>query len=196
MITIRNATAADVPAILDIYNEEVATGTATFDLEPQTLEARMEWFSHYGERYPLIVAELDGQVAGYCNLSQFRTKPAYDATVELSIYLDGKYHNQGIGTQLMNEIIKRGKALGFHTIVACITVGNDGSVRFHKRFGFQLVATFKEVGYKFNRWLDVYFFQLMLNENPEEYAMPTAVATADKDRLLGNLDFQGCRIGN
>ncbi|WP_040952877.1 GNAT family N-acetyltransferase [Gorillibacterium massiliense] len=168
MISIRDAAATDVPAILDIYNEAVATSTATFDLEPQTLEARMEWFSHYGERYPLIVAELDGQVAGYCSLSQFRTKPAYNATVELSIYLGEKYHGQGIGTQLMNEIIKRSKAMGFHTIVACITVGNDGSVRFHERFGFELVATFKEVGYKFNRWLDVYFFQLMLDENPGE----------------------------
>ncbi|MBC8081377.1 MAG: N-acetyltransferase [Gorillibacterium sp.] len=163
MLIIREAREADVPAILRIYNYSVECSTATFDLEPQTLEYRMEWFSHYGERYPLIVAEWEGVTVGYSSLSQFRTKPAYDPTVELSVYIDEAYQGRGIGNRLVEEILLRGKALGFHSVISGITAGNEISVKMHEKFGFHLIGCFKEVGMKFGKWHDVLFYQLFID---------------------------------
>jgi phosphinothricin acetyltransferase len=163
MLTIRTAQTEDVPAILRIYNHSVLHSAATFDLEPQTLDYRLEWFSHYGEQYPLIVALWDGVVAGYSSLSQFRTKPAYDPTVELSVYIDEAYQHRGIATRLITEILELGRARGFHSVISGITAGNDTSVRLHEKFGFQLIGSFREVGWKFDQWQDVLFYQLFLD---------------------------------
>ncbi|WP_058302433.1 GNAT family N-acetyltransferase [Gorillibacterium timonense] len=164
MVTLREAVREDVPELLRIYNHYVQTSTATFDLEPQSLEQRLEWFSHYGGSYPLLVAESDGCLAGYAYLSVFRAKPAYRPTVESSVYLDKAFHNRGIGTMLMKELLRRSKTLGYHSVIACITVGNDTSVHMHERFGYRLVGTFPQTGWKFNGWHDVQFYQLMLEE--------------------------------
>lgn len=164
MTIIREAVREDVPELLRIYNHYIRTSTATFDLEPQTLEERLEWFSHYGGSYPLIVAEADGRLAGYAYLSAFRAKPAYRPTVESSVYLDEAFHGQGFGKLLVKEILQRGKSLGYHSAVACITAGNETSVRLHERFGFRLVGTFPETGWKFDSWQDVHFYQLVLEE--------------------------------
>ncbi|MCL6456803.1 MAG: GNAT family N-acetyltransferase, partial [Gorillibacterium sp.] len=154
----------DVPAILRIYNYSIETSAATFDLEPQTLEYRLEWFSHYGDHYPLIVAEWEGITVGYSSLSQFRTKPAYDPTVELSVYIDEAYQGKGIGNRLVEEMLARGKALGFHSVISGITAGNEVSVKMHDKFGFRLIGSFKEVGMKFGKWHDVLFYQLFFDE--------------------------------
>jgi L-amino acid N-acyltransferase YncA len=164
MITmqIRDAQETDVPAILAIYNHAIRTSTATFDLKEHTLEQRLEWFSHYGGNYPLIVAVVDGKVAGYSCLSLFRTKPAYAKTAEISVYIDEKYQGRGIGKALMKEILERAQTLHYHTIIAGITAGNEVSVKLHEKFGFTLAGHFKEVGYKFGAWQDVLFYQLLL----------------------------------
>ncbi|SEN71922.1 GNAT family N-acetyltransferase [Lihuaxuella thermophila] len=164
MVTVREAQLEDLPAILRIYNHAVLTSTATFDLEEQTLEQRKTWFSHYGGKYPLIVAEENGQVTGYCCLSPFRSKPAYEKTAEVSIYIDPDHFGKGIGTILMTEILKRAGELDYHVIIAGITGGNEASVRLHRKFGFQLAGIFKEVGFKFGEWQDVHFYQLILRE--------------------------------
>jgi len=167
-VAIREAVREDVPELLRIYNHYIAVSTATFDLEPQTLEQRQEWFSHYGGAYPLIVAEADGRIVGYAYLSVFRAKPAYRPTVENSVYLDKDYQGRGIGKILLKDILLRGKSLGYHSVIACITAGNDTSVRLHERFGFRLAGALPETGWKFGGWHDALFYQLFLNEwNPD-----------------------------
>jgi L-amino acid N-acyltransferase len=165
VIQIRNAELADLPRLLEIYNYSVRTSAATFDLEEQTFSQRAEWFSHYGEKHPLLVALVDGVVAGYSSLSRFRTKPAYDKTVESSVYVDRAYHGQGIGKKLMVEILQRATELGHHTVIAGITGGNEASVRLHISLGFQFIGCFREVGFKFGEWQDVHFYQLFLDSS-------------------------------
>lgn len=162
MIIVRDARVEDLPAMLDIYNWAVVNSTATFDLEVQTLEQRMEWFKKYGGRYPLIVAEEDGQVMGYSCLSRFREKEAYARTVESSVYIGKDFWGKGVGKLLMNEILKRAAELGHHAVIAGITTGNDASVKLHVQLGFEPIGRFKEVGHKFGEWQDVTFYELIL----------------------------------
>jgi len=162
-MTIRQATLEDLPEMLAIYNDAILHLTATFDLVEQQLEERGRWFDQHGGRNPLIVAEVEGSIAGYASLSPFREKEAYKDTTEISIYLSGDYRGQGIGKALMAEIIKLAEQLEYHVIIAGITTGNEGSVHVHKKFGFEFIGTFKEVGFKFGEWQSVDFYQLILN---------------------------------
>ncbi|WP_243297991.1 GNAT family N-acetyltransferase [Bacillus litorisediminis] len=164
MLHIREAVLNDLPAMLEIYNEAVRTLTATFDLEEQTLEERTLWFEKFNERYPLIVAELNGEVVGYSSLSKFREKPAYSQSTELSIYISSKHRGYGIGSALMKEILRRAKKLGYHTVIAGITAGNEESIKLHEKFGFEYMGRFKEVGYKFGEWQDVLNYQYMITQ--------------------------------
>lgn len=159
---IREAVLEDLPAMLAIYNDAIRNTTATFDLEEQTLEERAHWFHKYGGAYPLIVAEVNGQVAGYSSLSLFREKPAYSRTTELSIYIAEAYRGRGIGNALMTAILERARQLGYHAVIGGITGGNDISIKMHEKFGFELVGSFREVGFKFGSWQDVLFYQLLL----------------------------------
>ncbi|PLT28010.1 GNAT family N-acetyltransferase [Peribacillus deserti] len=159
---IRDALDKDLPGLLEIYNEAILHTTATFDLVEHTLEERKTWFEKYGGKYPLLVADVDGEAAGYCSLSSFRDKEAYSKTVEISIYVSSKHRGKGIAKKLMEEILSQAKNIGYHVIMAGITAGNDSSVELHKKFGFQYAGCFKEVGYKFGQWQDVLFYQLIL----------------------------------
>ncbi|MET3697563.1 phosphinothricin acetyltransferase [Bacillus oleivorans] len=165
MLHIREAVLDDLPAMLEIYNEAVRTLTATFDLEEQTLAERKQWFEKFGERYPLIAAEYNGEVVGYSSLSKFREKPAYSQSTELSIYISSKHRGLGIGSALMTEILQHAKELGYHTVIAGITAGNEGSVKLHEKFGFEYMGRFKEVGFKFGAWQDVLNYQYMITES-------------------------------
>jgi L-amino acid N-acyltransferase len=158
----REAVIEDLPAMLDIYNDAIRNTTATFDLEEQTIEERKLWFQKYGGAHPLIVAEVDGQVAGYSSLSVFREKPAYNRTTELSIYIAEAYRGRGIGKAMMTAILRLAKDQGYHTVIGGITGGNDVSIKLHKQFGFELAGSFREVGHKFGSWQDVLFYQLIL----------------------------------
>lgn len=162
---IRPATPEDLPAMLDIYNESVVNSTATFDLQPQTLEERAAWFEQFNSRYPLLVAVHEGIVAGYCGLTRFRSKAAYDRTAELSIYLHKSKRGAGIGARLMEEIIRLAALNGFHVLIGAITGGNEPSVRLHRRFGFTEAGVLREVGIKFDCWQDVHLYQLLLSES-------------------------------
>ncbi|WP_227396389.1 GNAT family N-acetyltransferase [Jeotgalibacillus aurantiacus] len=163
MVFVRKAEEKDIHEMTAIYNQAVADTVATFDLKPHTLEQRKEWFSRYQDRYPLIVAEKDGRVAGYCSLSPFRDKEAYMDTVELSIYISPEFQGAGIGKKLMQAILGEAKNRQFHVVIGGITGGNEASVRLHERFGFEFVGNFKQVGFKFGEWQDVHFYQLILN---------------------------------
>jgi L-amino acid N-acyltransferase len=161
-ILVREARQSDLPALLEIYNDTVLTSPATFDLEPQTLGQRREWFSEHGGEFPLVVAEREGRVLGYASLSQFRDKPGYSKSAEDSVYVDKDFQRKGVGKALMKAILERAVALGYHTVIAAIVPPNEASVRLHEGFGFVYVGNFKEVGFKFSRWQDVAFYQLFL----------------------------------
>ncbi|WP_026570585.1 GNAT family N-acetyltransferase [Sediminibacillus sp. JSM 1682029] len=159
---IRNAEQTDIPSLLAIYNHAIEHTTATFDLKKQTIEQRKKWFSKYGDRYPLLVAEDDGKITGYSCLSAYRDKPAYQWTCELSVYVDPDSQGKGIGKWLMEAVLEKAKTLGYHSVISGITAGNQASIKLHEQFHFEFIGSFREVGYKFENWQDVWFYQLML----------------------------------
>lgn len=157
---IRRAQIADILRITDIYNWAVENTTASFDINPQTVEQRTEWFLAHDSRHPVIVSEADGHVTGYASLSHFRDKEGYRGTCELSVYIDPQYQGKGIGHDLMVKIIELGKEQGYHVIVSGITADNSISIKMHEKLGFILCGNMKEVGFKFGRYLDCLFYQL------------------------------------
>jgi phosphinothricin acetyltransferase len=161
--SIRRATLADLPAINEIYNYYVETSTCTYQLEPETLEARTKWFhEHPPETHPVTVATIEGEVVGWGALSKFRQRAAYDHTVEASVYLRHDVHRRGIGKALLLDLIARAKATGHHTLIGGASADQTASLALQESLGFQRVAYLKEVGFKFGRWLDVAYAQLML----------------------------------
>ena len=161
-IQIRPAILADADDINEIYNHYVLTSTCTFHLDPVTKPEREEWLQAHGDKYPVTVAILDGQVVGWASLSPFRTRPAYDATVESSVYVHQGHHRKGVGRLLMIDLIERARAEGFHSIIAGAEASQTGSIVLHEVLGFRHVARFQQVGFKFEQWLDTVFLQLML----------------------------------
>lgn len=161
---IRRATAEDLPAILEIYNEAVLTTTASYDEEPRTLEHRRQWFAeHEADGYPVFVAAGGGaDVIGWSALNQYHARAGYRFTAENSIYVHSRHRGRGVGKGLMQPLIDAAKARGLHAILAGIDSANEVSIRLHRSFGFEQVAHFREVGFKFNRWLDVVYLELLL----------------------------------
>ena len=166
---IRNATEHDLEQILAIYNEVILNTTAVYDYKPHTLDMRRDWFNTKAQQgFPIYVAEEDGKVFGLSSLGPFRQWAAYRYTVENSIYVSAESRGKGIGKLLLPPLIKAAEELQMHAIVAGIDASNEASIKLHEHFGFTQVAHFKEVGFKFNKWLDLKFLQLTLKtpENP------------------------------
>ena len=163
MITVRHATENDLPQILDIYNDIILHTTAVYYYEPHTLEMRQAWFeARQQEGYPVFVAAEDGVILGLSSIGPFRVPTAYQYSVENTVHVAAAARGKGIGKLLMPPIIEAAKQLKMHTIIAGIDATNEVSLHLHKSFGFEEVAHFKQVGYKFDQWLDLKFLQLML----------------------------------
>ena len=162
---IRLATETDLPAINDIYNYYVPRSTCTYQLEPEPIEGRQAWFkAHAPDKYPVTVAEEDGEVIGWGSLSKFRDRAAYAPSVEASVYIRHDRHRRGIGKAILVDLIERARALGFHTLVGGASADQTASLALQENLGFEKVGHFKEVGFKFGQRLDVVFTQLMLKE--------------------------------
>jgi L-amino acid N-acyltransferase len=163
MIQIRDATEHDLPGVLAIYNEVIINTTAVYDYEPHTLEMRKAWFKTKQEHgFPVYVAEEDGKLLGLSSIGPFRAWAAYQYSVENSVYVASEARGKGIGKLLIPPLIAAARQLKLHTIIASIDASNEASLKLHRHFGFQEVAHFKQVGWKFNRWLDLKFLQLLL----------------------------------
>ncbi len=163
MLEIREATESDLPAILAIYNEVIANTTAVYDYEPHTLEMRRQWFQLKKEQgFPVFVATENERIVGLSSIGPFRAWAAYKYSVENSIYVAADARGKGIGKLLMPPIIEAARSMKMHTILAGIDAGNASSIHLHQQFGFKEVAHFKEVGWKFDKWLDLKFLQLIL----------------------------------
>jgi L-amino acid N-acyltransferase YncA len=159
---IRLVRPSDAEPIRSIYNVEVLGSTATFDLVPRTPEEQLAWMSEHGGPHPAIVAVDDEAVLGFGSLSAFRNRPAYATTVEDSVYVDAAGRGAGVGRALLQELMVLANQHGFHAVIARIGGGNEASIRLHLACGFEMVGVEREVGRKFNRWLDVSVLQRLL----------------------------------
>ena len=161
---VRPATHDDLPGILEIYNDAVLTTTATYDYEPRTLEHRAAWFDdHLKSDYAVFVAVSDeGRVVGWSALNRYHDRKGYEFTAENSVYVAADRRGKGIGKLLMKPLIESARKRGLHAILAGIDAENEASVKLHASFGFVKVAQLKQVGFKFGRWLDVIYMELLL----------------------------------
>ena len=160
---IRDATTGDLPRILEIHNEAIANSTAIWDETLADLDERRRWLDdRRANGFPVLVADVDGAVAGYASYGVWRAKSGYRYTVENSVYVHVDHHRRGIATALMTALIERARAGGIHVIVASVESSNTTSIALHERFGFRIVAQMPEVGRKFGRWLDMTYLQLTL----------------------------------
>jgi L-amino acid N-acyltransferase YncA len=162
-LQLRDCTEADLPGLVAIYNDVIATSTAVFFDKPVSLDDRRDWWrARVAQGYPVIVA-LDSQgVAGFGTFGDFRSFPGYRFTVEHSVHVRTDRRGSGIGQALVIELIGRAKALGKHCMIAGVDGDNAGSIRFHERLGFEQAARLRQVGRKFDRWLDLVFLQKIL----------------------------------
>lgn len=163
MIRIRTATEGDLRRLLEIYNDIIINTTAVYDYEPHTIEMRMQWWeTKKTQGFPVFVAEEEGQIVGFSSIGPFRAWAAYRYSVENSVYVASDARGKGIGKLLIPPLLDASKSLGMHTVIAGIDATNEASIKLHKRFGFEEVAHFKQVGWKFGRWLDLKFLQVVI----------------------------------
>ena len=161
--TIRPATANDLDAIRAIFNYYVARSTCTFQIEPETAEERGAWFRVRSARHPVTVAEAERTVIGWAALSPWKSRCAYAHSAEVSVYVHHKRHRRGVGRALLLDLIERAKGAGLHTIIGGACSEQTASLALQAALGFERVGTFRQVGRKFDRWLDVTYMQLVLS---------------------------------
>ncbi|MGW4246878.1 N-acetyltransferase family protein [Nocardia sp. NPDC004722] len=161
---IRDARESDLPEILVIHNNAIAETTAIWDTEPADLDERKAWFAgRTGAGHPVLVAEIDGRVAGYASYGQFRPKSGYRFAVENSVYVSDIFQRRGVATALMTALLERAQHSDVHTMIAAIESSNRTSIALHEKFGFAIVGQMAEVGYKFGRWMDLTLMQRVLD---------------------------------
>jgi L-amino acid N-acyltransferase len=162
-LDIRDADSNDLDAMLTIYNDVLATSTSIFSDIKRTPDEQVRWFDdRRAQGWPVLVACREGALLGYASYGSFRTWPGYRHTVENSIYLTSSARGQGLGTLLLGTLLQRAQAQRLHAVIAGIDGDNIGSMRLHEKLGFTKVAQLKEVGRKFDRWLDLVFYQRLL----------------------------------
>ncbi|OKL44236.1 GNAT family N-acetyltransferase [Pseudovibrio exalbescens] len=163
---IRPAIHDDLPALLMIHNDAVRNSAAIWLVEEDTLDDRRAWFeTRTKQGFPVFVAEAaDGTFLGYASYGPYKEKSGYDLTVEHSVYVMPEAHGSGAGSALLKALIAQAREDGYHVMIAGIDSLNDGSIRFHERFGFKTSGVLPQVGFKYNRWLDLVIMTLILNE--------------------------------
>jgi L-amino acid N-acyltransferase YncA len=159
-LKLHDATEADLPGLTAIYNEVIATSTAIYSSVPVTLEERRQWWqARIAQGYPVLIAQDAQGVLGFSTFGDFRTWPGYRFTVEHTVHVRADGRSRGAGSQLVRALFPRAAALGKHMMVAGVDAANAASIRFHERLGFTRCGTLREVGRKFERWLDLVFLQ-------------------------------------
>ena len=158
----RLATLDDAEAIMAIYNVEVEQHLSTFDLVTRTIDDQRAWLAQRSGAFSAVVAIIDGEVVGFASLSPYKERAAYRTTVEDSVYVSRRHPRLGIGRSLMEHVIGIARDSGFHSMIARIEASGTASRALHEACGFHLVGIEREVGRKFNRWLDVAVMQLLL----------------------------------
>lgn len=162
-MTIRPATEQDLPAILAITNHAILHTTASWQTKPHSLEMRAAWLAERQRAgLPVLVAEAEGEVAGYGTYGSFRAYEGYALTVEHSVYVEERFQRRGLGQALLAALIDHATEAGMHVMVGVISAENAVSIALHERFGFTVTGRLPEVGRKFDRWLDLVLMQKLL----------------------------------
>ncbi|MCQ8277866.1 GNAT family N-acetyltransferase [Acetobacteraceae bacterium KSS8] len=162
-MTVRDATEADLPAIVAITNHEIRTGLALWNDTPVTLENRAAWLAERrAAGYPVLVAETEGKVAGFGSYGPFRPQEGYRHTVEHSVYVDQAFRRRGFGDALLAALVAHAGASGMHAMVGAVGAANAGSIALHLRHGFAATASLPQVGRKFDLWHDLVFMHRLL----------------------------------
>lgn len=151
-------------AMLAIFNEAIVKSTALYDYKPRTAEMMQAWFETKAKgNFPVIGVEGDdGELMGFASFGTFRAWPAYKYSVEHSVYVDARFRGRGVGRRLLEEVIEAARARDFHVLIGGIDASNTASIALHERLGFTHCGTIRQVGFKFGRWLDLAFYQLIL----------------------------------
>lgn len=151
-------------AILDIFNEAIANSTALYDYKQRSAQDMVAWFDGKSRKhYPVIGAENDaGELMGFASYGQFRERPAYKYTVEHSVYVDTRFRGQGVGRRLLEAVIREAEIQDYHVMVGGIDASNTVSIKLHESLGFTACGIVRQAGFKFGRWLDLAFYQLIL----------------------------------
>jgi phosphinothricin acetyltransferase len=162
-LLIREAEENDVRAMVAIHNDVVLTTTAVWNETPRTEAEQLEWLNtKRSQAFPVMVAVDGGELLGYCSYGQFRAWYGYRFTVENSIYVHREYRRRGIARELLHALIARARAQKLHVMIAGIEAENRASLQLHESVGFMKAAHLHEVGFKFNRWLDLVLMELRL----------------------------------
>ena len=159
---IRNANQGDAKAICDIYNYYILNSISTFELEPVSIEDMTARINRVVIKYPWIVYEEDSVILGYAYADHWKTRKAYKNTVESTVYLKDGHSGRGIGSTLYGFLINELKKMDIHAVIGGISLPNDASVALHEKLGFINIGRFKEVGYKFDKWIDVGYWELII----------------------------------
>lgn len=160
---VRTCRESDLEAMNRIYNLEVRTGIATWELDEWPDARRLEWFRARDEDEPVLVAEVGGALAGFAYLTKYRGRRGYRFTREDTIFIDPSYQRQGLGRVLLGELVERARWMGLRSLVAFVDTGNEGSIALHRALGFEEVGREFETGYKFGEWRSSVEFQLLLD---------------------------------
>jgi L-amino acid N-acyltransferase len=161
---LRPAEAADLPGILAIYNEVIASSTAIYSYVPVTLADRAAWLTARQQQgYPVLVASDGSEILGFSSFGDWRAWPGYRFTVEHTVHVQAARRGQGIGRALVQALFPLALALDKHVMIGGIDAANEASIRFHERLGFESTGQIREVGHKFGRWLDLVFMQRLLD---------------------------------
>ncbi|MDR3653305.1 MAG: GNAT family N-acetyltransferase [Paludibacter sp.] len=169
---LKPCTEKQLPEILDIFNDAILNSTALYDYKTRTMETMYAWYEDKLKgNYPIVGAFDENEtLLGFATYGMFRVRPAYKYTIEHSVYVRSDKRGNGFGKILLHEIVKKAEEQNYHVLVGVIDASNTVSMNLHEREGFVLTGIMKEVGYKFGKWLDAAFYQLILNtpENPNE----------------------------
>ncbi len=172
LVEVRPARTDDAEAIRAIYNLEVTTSSATFDLVPRSLSEQQAWLADRSGAHAVVVAIAeDRQVVGFGSLSPYRDRPAYRTTVEDSVYVHRAHQRRGVGSLVLAELVAVASAHGFHAVMARIVGGHQASITLHQHHGFALVGTERQVGRKLGRWLDVVVMQRLLADSDADLTL-------------------------
>ncbi|UZR92711.1 GNAT family N-acetyltransferase [Chondrinema litorale] len=170
--TLKQCEAEQLPEILEILNEALLNTTALYEYKPRTLDVMETWFTKKKQgNYPIIGAfDTENKLLGFASFGPFRDWPAYKYSIEHSVYVRSDARGKGLGRILLQEIINKAEEQNYHMIVAGIDTENKGSIKLHEKEGFVFCGTIKHAGYKFGKWLDLSFYQLILKSpaNPVE----------------------------
>jgi phosphinothricin acetyltransferase len=161
-VTVRAASAADVEAICIIHNQGISDRVATLDTVPRSPDDTRAWLSERGPRHPVLVADLDGVVVGWASLNRFNPRAAYDHVADFSVYVERGMRGKGVGRLLLERLIERARAIGFHKMVLAAMAHNDAGLALYSRAGFARVGVYREQGQLDGRWVDVVIMEKLV----------------------------------